>query len=260
MQPNALLDTYLDELAASWNGTTDQVGYAFAPAPGAEPSVGWLDRSGSADRLLELADRLRITQPAAGRQLQEMAVLVLRPVSNGSLQCVVVASEGAALAEISPSRLRELNAPGLTDGAREARGNIVESMSKLAVAGLMQRVAGGRSIDEAVVLILDPTDARAAPLAAAIGAAPGQLRIPSDARRTFQTDARCRSEATRSGATDVVRVWFGGLSRSSWPRTSASSRRVGSRRVRCGPTCRRSRLRLSRPRSSDANSLSEVGS
>jgi hypothetical protein len=163
----SMLEGSLDELAASWDGTNNRVGYVFRAPSEDAPRIGWLDRSGSADRLLELAQWIKDGEAAAKGKLQKLAVQVFKPAAPGDkLQCVVVSPEaGALLAEIPPDRLTELNAAGATETAKNARRDILRRMTPLAAKGLLQFIEAGGSRDEAVVLIVDPEDRRAAPLA-----------------------------------------------------------------------------------------------
>jgi hypothetical protein len=164
-----LFNASLDELAASWDGRLDQAGYVFLPAPGDGPHVGWLDRSGSADRLLELAQMLKVGEPRAKEKLQKVAVQVFMPDPLGRLKCVVVAFEsGVLVASVPPADLKELNALGATEEAKRCRREILTSMRELAISSVLQVRQAGQSFDEVVVLIVDPNDQRAAPMARAL--------------------------------------------------------------------------------------------
>lgn len=172
---DALYVNAMPELVASWDGTSDQVGYVYLPAPGEHVRVGWLDRSGSADRLLEMAHSMRDSDPQAKAKLQHIAVQVLQPHPNKDLYSVVIAYSGAALATVPRSHLDQQLQAGATEEAKQARRAIVEQMKDHAIQGLLEREEHGRDLDEAVVLILDPEDHAAKPLIDVITAVTGHV-------------------------------------------------------------------------------------
>jgi hypothetical protein len=167
---DALFRSHLDDLAAAWVPEVDSVGYVYLHERGGEASFGWLDRSGSVDRLLELADRMRADVDAK-RRVQTMATEILSSPRDGQKQVVVVAPSGAALVTVEPAAFIEANATGQTEAARAGRAAIIRSVAQLALAGVQQRLDAGRRLEDSVVLVVDPADRRASRFADVLRAA-----------------------------------------------------------------------------------------
>lgn len=156
---NRLLDDRIHELAAQWNGGTDLVAHVIDRGDRPLPEAFWMVRTEAAGPLLHMADDFRFLNPNAKSMLHRMAADLLKPFSGKKLQCVVVTSAGAGLADIAPGELDALNRKGASPNATNARKQFLNSQRNLVQSCIEQ---SGEDLEDTVVYVIDPKDPRAA--------------------------------------------------------------------------------------------------
>ncbi|TKD12370.1 hypothetical protein [Polyangium fumosum] len=178
--PEDLLDWAVHELSAQWNGGTDHIAIVMAGASAPLPSVYWMSRSEAADHTLEYANKLAASDPSAKNKLQLMAVEMLKPTSAGILQVSVATPKGAFLGNLDPDGLDQLNRQGSSSNAIHARKQLIQSQARPMHDCLKQWEAGGNDPQDAVIVIADPTDPRAATTAYVLNSVISEMTAQED--------------------------------------------------------------------------------
>jgi hypothetical protein len=144
------------------------------------PSVYWMPRSEAADHTLQYADRIATFNAAAKAKLQQIAVEMLKPSSAGVLQVSVATPRGCSFGRLDPGALEGLNKQGASNNAIHARKQLVQSQIGFVRECLDNWQADGKDLEDAVVLIADPADPRAATAAHVLNAVISKMTSDND--------------------------------------------------------------------------------